>query len=270
MRHRFVAPQDDRLDRLIADNTNLSRQKARSLAQRGGIQVDGKPARHPAFKVDKGAVVEVRTAPPTARAPALPERYRDDQVVVVDKPCGLPSQAGPRGGADHVYGIVKARERYAGLHHRLDTPASGLLLLTVDPSANAAVAEALGSGAIERRYLVVVVGDPGEAGRWDQDIDGRSAASAFRRVATGAGMSVLEVRLETGRTHQIRLHAAGAGHPVVGDRKHGGAAGRVWPRLALHAWNLRFPQPRTGEPINISSPVPADLAELFEQAGWTG
>jgi len=269
MRHRFTAPRADRLDKLIAECTSLSRKRARTLVTRGGARVDGEAARHPAIAVAQGAVVEVRTRTPAATTPALVERYRDAQVIVIDKPCGLPSQAGRGGGADHVYGVLSHQHRYVGLHHRLDTPASGLMLLTLERGANAAVAGAFRDGTIGRRYLVVVLGDPGPEGRWDTPIDGQAAGTRFRRLSAAGGMAALEVRLETGRTHQIRRHAVDAGHPVLGDRRHGGAAGRLWPRLALHAWGLRFPHPRTGETITVDAPIPADLAELLAKAGYS-
>lgn len=267
MRHRFVAGQADRLDKLIAAHTPLSRKRARGLVERGGVHVDGAKARLASQPVDAGAVVEVRSAADREKAPPLPERYRDADVVVVDKPSGLPTQAGREGGQQHVVGLLSASERYVGLHHRLDTPASGLLLLTLRKAANAGVSAAFAEGVVEREYLVVVLGDPGPSGRWTDELDGQPAATRWRRLSTAEGMSVLWCTLETGRTHQVRRHAAMAGHPILGDRRHGGAAGRAWPRLALHAARLGFPHPSTGERVRISAPVPADLAELVRAAG---
>ena len=100
---------------------------------------------------------------------------------------------------------------------------------------------------------------------WSEPIDGKPATTRFTRVASGEGMSVLRCGLESGRTHQIRRHAAGAGTPVVGDRRHGGAAGRLWPRLALHAVSLRLDHPTTGEGMVVESPIPSDLSELFDR-----
>jgi 23S rRNA pseudouridine1911/1915/1917 synthase len=267
MRHRFVAGQADRLDKLIAAHTPLSRKRARALVERGGVHVDGGKARLASQPVEAGAVVEVRSAADREKAPALPERYRDADVVVVDKPSGLPTQAGREGGQVHVVGLLSGSERYVGLHHRLDTPASGLLLLTLRKAANAAIAAAFAEGAVEREYLAVVLGDPGPAGRWADELDGQPAATRWRRLSTAGGTSLLWCTLETGRTHQVRLHAAMAGHPILGDRRHGGAAGRAWPRLALHAARLTFPQPTTGQRVRVTSPVPADLAALVEAAG---
>ena len=81
-------------------------------------------------------------------------------------------------------------------------------------------------------------------------------------------MTVLEAQLHTGRTHQIRRHAAGASHPVIGDRRYGGAAGRAWPRLALHAWQLRLPHPRTGKPLACEALPGEDLLPLLTRSGW--
>lgn len=201
--------------------------------------------------------------------PDLPVRYRDDAVIVIDKPHGLPSQGTRRGGPD-VFSLLGAEHAYVGLHHRLDTPASGLMVLTLDPRANPPLANAFRERRVHREYLVVVVGDPGEAGAWEGPVDGKPARTRWRRAATGGGMSVLRCRLDTGRKHQIRVHAAAAGHGIVGDRRHGGAAGGLWKRLALHAWRLGFPHPVDGEEVRVEAPVPADLARLLARAGWTG
>ena len=196
-------------------------------------------------------------------------RYRDADILVVDKPSGLPTQATRGDRQRHLYGWLSARERYVGLHHRLDTPASGLLLLTCHRRANRAIARALADGSMKRTYLVVTVGDPGDQGCWDAPVDGKPARTHWRRLHSGGGMSLIEVRLETGRTHQIRRHALGAGHPVVGDRRYGGRAARAWPRLALHAWQLSLPHPRTGETLSVRAPVPDDLQALLVRTGWT-
>lgn len=267
MRHRFVAGKDDRLDKLIAEHTPLARNRARTLVERGGVHVDGRRARFASEAITQGSVVEVRGVADTSKAPELPEVYRDRYLVIVDKPSGLPTQAGREGGQTHVHGILAARDRYVGLHHRLDTPASGLVLMTVDTRANAGIAQAFQEGTVERSYLAVVLGDPGPSGRWSEPLDGQEAGTRWLRLAEGGGMAVLQCELETGRTHQIRRHAAMAGHPIIGDRRHGGAAGRAWPRLALHAWRLRLPHPQSGEPLSVEAPPPADLVELLARAG---
>jgi 23S rRNA-/tRNA-specific pseudouridylate synthase len=196
------------------------------------------------------------------------EVYRDGWVLVVDKPSGLSTQA-PRGGGDNLFDRLVAAEKYAALHHRLDRPASGLLAVSLDRRANRGMAAAFRDRTAERYYLVVVLGELSEIGEWTWEIQGRAARTSWRSVHCAQGMSVLEARLHTGRTHQIRRHAAQAGHPVIGDRRYGGAAGRAWPRLALHAWRLRLPHPRTGDVLACEANPGPDLAPLLERVGWT-
>jgi len=270
MRHRFTVAEEDRLDRLLAQHTPLSRQRARRAIEQGGVRVDGAAVDGPWHRVQPGAVVEVRTVPAPDRAPELPERYRDRWLLVVEKPAGLPSQPTREGGRLHVQGILSGRERYVGLHHRLDTPASGLLLLTLDPAANAGVAAGFQGHAIRRLYLAAVLGDPGERGTWDAPLDGGPALSRWQRLGQGAGASVLLVSLETGRTHQIRRHAADAGHPLLGDRRYGGAAGRAADRLALHAAGLDLVHPVLGTPLSVRAGIPSDLDEVLGAAGLPG
>lgn len=267
MRQRFKAAQEDRLDRLIAANTKLSRNKARALIDQGGVYVDGALANAPWRVVPEGGVVELRTVAPPATAPELPERFRDRWLVVVDKPAGLPSQPTPGGDRTHVYGILTGQHRYVGLHHRLDTPASGLLLLTLDQAANAAISADFQAHRVERRYLAVALGDPGEAGTWASPIQGEPAVTRWRRLGRGEGISALLLTLETGRTHQIRRHGADAGHPLLGDRRYGGAAGRLAPRLALHAVGLALKHPMRDEQVVVVGPIPDDLSPVLSGAG---
>lgn len=267
MAHRFVSPEDGRLDKLIAQHTRLSRRRAKRLADHGGVRVDGQVARHASDRVPRGAVIEVQAVPDRDRAPEVPVVYQDDWLLVVNKPSGLPTQAPRHGGRMHLYAVMSAGQRYLGLHHRLDTPASGLVLFTRKREANAAIARALCEHQVRRTYLAVVLGDPGVEGVWDADIAGRRAVCRWRRLGRGQGMSALAVELETGRTHQIRRHAAGAGFPVLGDRRYGGAAGRAWPRLALHHWRMEVAHPATGKRLHLEAPVPDDLVVLLERAG---
>ena len=142
------------------------------------------------------------------------------------------------------------------------------MLLTLDRGLNRPISEALKGGTIERRYGVAVLGDPGDEGVWTKPIEGKTAKTTWRRLVTDGHTSVLDVTLSTGRTHQIRRHAADAGFPVLGDRRHGGSAGRAWPRLALHAWRLSFTHPATDTPVTVTARLPADLNDLFEQIGF--
>jgi len=265
MRTQFTTAEAGRLDKVIADHTKLSRKRARKLVEGGGVSINGQRARFSSQAVPVGAVVRLQTA--AARAPEFEIEvcFQDEAVVVVNKPSGLPSQATKEGKRTHLYGHLCSKFPYVGLHHRLDTPASGLVLFTLRQRFNKSIADAFRNHTIGRTYQVIVVGHPGESGTWDAPIGDKTAATHFKTLASADGMSLIEATLETGRTHQIRVHAAGAGHPIVGDRRHGGSAGGLWPRLALHAAQLEFSHPASGETIMVSAPVPADLQGLWNQ-----
>lgn len=190
--------------------------------------------------------------------------YEDAHLIVIDKPSGLATHSGPT-TSDDVYSRLCQRYPYVGLHHRLDLPTSGLVLFTLDRSVNAAIADAFQARRIARTYKAVLVGRV-SGGLWDRQVDGEPARTQVKVHGMGQGMSAVLCRLETGRTHQIRIHAALAGHPVVGDRKHGGEAGRMWPRLALHAARLRFVHPVLGTELEVEAPIPDDLAPLWTRA----
>ena len=196
----------------------------------------------------------------------LPVLFRDRYILVVDKPSGLPSQ-GTRDGADNLYDQLSHEHRYVGLHHRLDTPASGALLLSLDRRVNRGLADAFASHSITRTYRVFVLGEVDEAGVWDAPIGQHEAITYWKKRAFGGGISLIEATLKTGRTHQIRIHASGSGHPVIGDKRYGGAAGRAHSRLALHAWRLDFIHPLSDEKISVTAPIPNDLSRLMQKVG---
>ena len=177
----------------------------------------------------------------------------------------MPTQSAP-GAPSDVFSELSKRFPYVGLHHRLDQAASGLVLLTLDPSVNAAIARGFREHTIERTYLAVLVGSVDDT-VWDRPVEGKAARTHVHVVGRGAGLSAVELRLETGRTHQIRQHAAMAGRPIAGDRRYGGEAGRRWPRLALHACRLAFIHPKAGAKITVESPIPSELSPLWGEAG---
>jgi 23S rRNA pseudouridine1911/1915/1917 synthase len=193
------------------------------------------------------------------------ELYRDRWLLVVDKPAGLPAQP-TRDGEPNLYDLLASTEPYVGLLHRLDRPASGCVLLTLDTSVNPAIAAGFREHTIERLYRAVLWGEVQDT-TWDRPIDGAPARTHVRSLAHGNGFTAAEIALETGRTHQIRRHAAQAGHPIAGDRRYGGDAGRAWDRLALHAYALRLRHPVTGAPLDVQAPLPADLLPLWHLAG---
>lgn len=192
--------------------------------------------------------------------------YEDRWILVVDKPAGLPTQ-GTRAGEPGVYELLAALHRYVALHHRLDRPASGLVLLGLDRAANPGLAQAFREHSIERTYLAVLAGELPRDCTWSWPVEGKPARTQVRLVSRASGFSAVELRLHTGRKHQLRVHAAMAGLPLAGDRRYGGEAGRAWPRLALHAARLSLAHPVTGALLEVEAPLPEDLRSLWELVG---
>lgn len=192
-------------------------------------------------------------------------RYEDAALVIVDKPSGTPTQPGESSGPD-LFSQVQARWPKASLHHRLDQPASGLVLFVLDPRFNGAITDAFREHRVGREYLAVLAGEQADAA-WVWPVEGKPARTQVTRLGGGEGMSAVRCALHTGRNHQIRRHAAHAGHPIVGDRRYGAEVGGWWPRLALHAAVLRLRHPADGRAIEVTSPMPEDLAALWARAG---
>lgn len=190
------------------------------------------------------------------------EVWRDAFLLIVDKPAGLPSQ-GTRAGEPGLFDLLREREAYVGLHHRLDRNASGLLVFTLDPSANAGIAEGLRTGRIRRTYRAALEGDA-EPGSWTWPVDGRPARTDVVVHGRRDGLTEVTCTLHTGRRHQIRVHAAMAGTPVLGDRRYGGDVCRPWPRLGLHAARLELPHPITGDALACVSEAPSGWARQDE------
>ena len=180
----------------------------------------------------------------------MTEIFRDEHIVVVDKPAGLPSQKG-LDGRPGVYEMLRQEFGRVGLHHRLDAAARGVMVLGLSRPADRGLARQFQERSVQRTYRAQVLGNPGQ-GVWSWAIDGKPAVSHFRTIEPGA-TSRIEVRLETGRTHQIRRHPSQAGHPILGDRRYGGAAGRLADTLQLQAWRLALAHPVTGEPLVFES-----------------
>lgn len=192
--------------------------------------------------------------------------YRDRWLVAVNKPSGMPTQARADNEGVDLFSWVREREPLAALHHRLDQPASGLVLFAAHPDANKGLTEGFREHRIARRYQVVLYGEL-TPGAWTWEVDGKRARSEVLAVAEDNGFTAAKVSLDTGRKHQIRIHAAMAGCPVVGDRRYGGEAGRMWDRLALHAAELHLSHPVTGGSLTLTAPLPEDLVPLWEAAG---
>lgn len=200
--------------------------------------------------------------------------------MVVDKPSGVPSQ-GTADGQPGLDTLLAGPERpRVALHHRLDQPASGLMLLATHPDADAPLTEQFRAHRPRRTYLAVLAGGldrlgppgPGPADgprrvRWDAPLDGRAARSTLTVLGAKGGLVAGRLTLHTGRTHQLRRHAAAAGLPLLGDRRYGGEVGGWAPRLQLHAVRLALPHPVTGAPLRLQAPLPDDLATAWRAAG---
>ncbi|MCU1353592.1 MAG: rluD [Acidimicrobiales bacterium] len=288
----------ERLDRIVAMLTGVSRSDAGALVADGAARVDGEIVRKGAERVGEGALVEIDA--PEVAAPAGPEPdpdvevpvvFEDDDVVVVDKPAGLVVHPGA-GQADGtlVSGLLARYPEMAtvgelgrpGIVHRLDKGTSGLLMVARTARAYDGLVAQLAARSVERRYLTLVWGHLDTThGLIDAPI-GRSARQPTRMGVSTTGreartryevleafdrpapVSLLACRLETGRTHQIRVHLAAIGHPVVGDDRYRGTKPSIsCPRPFLHAERLGFDHPATGEHLAFESALPGDLAAVL-------
>jgi 23S rRNA pseudouridine1911/1915/1917 synthase len=290
----------ERLDRLVALLTGSSRAEAAAAVETGAVRVGGVPVRNRAHRVAAGDVVAVRRVAGRSEeqlrpdpSVVVPVLYEDDDVVVVDKPAGLVVHpgAGHRSGT-LVHGLLARYPQLAdvgdperpGLVHRLDRDTSGLLVVARSPAAHAGLVRALAERSVERGYLTLVWGHPeARSGLIDAPI-GRSARARTKMTVSRTGreartryevrrsydrpvaVALLGCRLETGRTHQIRVHLAAIGHPVVGDDRYGGVRPSFpVPRLFLHAEALAFRHPVTGVALSFRSPLPADLQGVLDR-----
>jgi 23S rRNA pseudouridine1911/1915/1917 synthase len=221
---------------------------------------------------------------------ALDVVYEDAALVVVNKPAGLSVHPGP-GHPDGtlVNGLLAhipdlggiGGELRPGIVHRLDKDTSGLLVVAKTAQAHATLVEAFAEREVAKTYLAIVRGRP-ELGEGMIDAPlardpvhrqrmaivegGRPARTAFRVVAEGGGWSLVEARPETGRTHQIRVHMASIGHPIVGDALYGRREEGV-ARQMLHAWRLSFRHPTSGEEMRLEAALPVDFGEALRRMG---
>jgi 23S rRNA pseudouridine1911/1915/1917 synthase len=288
----------DRLDRAISFLTGWPRAAVQELIEDGAVTVDGNVVAK-SHRLQEGSIVDVLAepdlatdAPPAADpAVAVDVRFADDDVIVVAKPAGLVVHPGA-GHADGtlVNGLLARFPDIAavgeparpGIVHRLDRDTSGLLVVARSPEAYESLAGQLGRRSVERLYATLVWGAlSAPRGVIDAPI-GRSDARRTRMAVRSAGKeartgyrvierfetprcSRLECKLETGRTHQIRVHLAAIGHPVVGDPSYGGAREHIaLTRPFLHAATLGFEHPVTGETLRFADPLPPDLQAVLD------
>ncbi|HUF66321.1 MAG TPA: RluA family pseudouridine synthase [Gemmatimonadaceae bacterium] len=285
------SPDSARLDVLVARELDLSRTQAATLIARGAVDVDGRHEKA-SYKPAIGENVSVNVTPPKRRAVA-PERielsvsYEDEHLLVVDKPAGMVVHPAPGNWSGTLVNALLGRagrptageNERAGLVHRLDKETSGLLLVAKTERAHRRLAAALAARRVSRRYAVMIWGhlkveeltiekplarSPRDRKRMAVVSTGRPARTDLVRLARFDVGDFLRAHLHTGRTHQIRVHLASVGHPVMGDDTYGGGGARKLVALPpkrhfLHAAWLRFHHPETGELLDIRSPLPADL-----------
>jgi 23S rRNA pseudouridine1911/1915/1917 synthase len=297
---RYVVPDDvgdERADKVVAVVANLSRAEARRWIDAGLVTIDGEPV-VPRARLRAGTTIAVEPIPPSgleSEEMPLVVRYEDNHVAVVEKPAGMVIHPGAGQERGTLAGGLLARwpklqgvgqrDRW-GIVHRLDRDVSGVLAVALTGDAYEGLVAALARRAVIRQYRALVHGsldattgtidapigrDIRHPARMKVQADGRPSRTHYRRRAFWSrhNVSALDVRLETGRTHQIRVHLATIDHPVVGDRTYGRPGppdidpGRVW----LHASHLEFDHPITYERITVDSPLPADLQTSLEVLG---
>jgi 23S rRNA pseudouridine1911/1915/1917 synthase len=271
-----------RLDQILpAHAPGLSRRRARVLVDLGGVFVEGRRVKiagrpmRPGEEVTAhigGALARAETrvgraarAAEEERLPAYRVVYEDQDLVVVDKPAGLLTAPTPESDRGNLLSLLRRREGAGEIHlvHRLDLRTSGLLLFAKTESALKVLAERFRSHSLVREYLAVVTGAFPEAiAEIARPVGGRPARTRVLGLERlGERATLLRLRLETGRTHQIRIHCRDVGHPVFGDAAYGAPTAHDPPRMALHATCLALPHPRTGAPLDFASPWPEDLQD---------
>ena len=310
-RHRVAAAETgERVDRcLAAAFPELSRSRIKTLIEQGNLRIAG-PAGSaaetlddPSYRVKPGQLLELAVPPPEDAVPRgqaieLDIVYEDRDLIVIDKPAGMvvhPAPGNPENTlvnaliahcGDSLSGIGGVKR--PGIVHRIDKDTSGLVVAAKNDAAHKALSEAFAAHAIEREYRCFVWGLPspkagtieGNIGRHGVDRkrmtivkSGGKHAVTHYQVTKVFGLSAAELRcqLETGRTHQIRVHLAAIGHPLIGDSTYGRItparrkalpAAAAFPRQALHAAVLGFAHPRTGKALRWESPLPPDLVAL--------
>ncbi|MEO5706541.1 MAG: RluA family pseudouridine synthase [Alteraurantiacibacter sp.] len=300
-------PSAGRLDKVLADCTSLSRERVKALILDGQVMVDGKPATSGSGKVQVNSSFSIHI-PPLDDPQALPQDipivvvFEDAHLIVVDKAAGMVVHPAA-GNADgtlvnallhHCGGSLSGIGGVArpGIVHRIDKDTSGLLVVAKSDAAHEGLARQFADHSLERAYLAVCQGQPlppqgtisARLGRSDADRKkmavlpdtsnrGKHAVTHYRTLERLDHAALLECRLETGRTHQVRVHLASIGHALVGDPVYGRTPAALRPllkelgfaRQALHAAVLGFIHPVTGQRLRFESALPADMRELIDK-----
>ena len=304
-----VTDGGQRLDKALAEASGLSRERIKALMGEGRVLLDGKVVSQPSLKPAAGTPFEIRVpeaAPAEAAAQDIPLTivFEDEHLIVIDKPAGLVVHpaAGNLDGTlvnallHHCQGQLSGIGGVArpGIVHRIDKDTSGLLVVAKTDKAHEGLAAQFADHSIERAYLAVVAGHPlppagtvrGAIARSStnrkkmalvEDGRGKHATTHFKTLERLGGAALVECRLETGRTHQVRVHMASIGHPLLGDPVYGRTPPRLRPilhelhfaRQALHAAVLGFIHPVSGAALRFESPLPADMTGLLVELKGT-
>jgi len=296
-----------RLDKALAEASGLSRERIKALIGEGRVALGETPATSPSAKLGAAMPFTI-TVPPAAEAQAQPQDipltivFEDEHLIVIDKPAGMvvhPAAGNPDGTlvnallhhcGDSLSGIGGVAR--PGIVHRIDKDTSGLLVVAKTAVAHEGLAAQFADHSIHRRYLAVCGGHPfpGEQrietriGRSDRNRKkmavlpddssrGKHAVTHLKLLKKLASCALIECRLETGRTHQVRVHCASIGHALIGDPIYGRAPAALrallkqtgFNRQALHAAQLGFTHPGSGETCSFSAPIPADMQELIDE-----
>ena len=299
---RFCASKEhagNRLDQALHGRfPEFSRARLQDWIKRGRVLVNGAAARASrTLRAGDRIDVEPAELPPLRAAPeAIPLRvlYEDEHIVAIDKPAGMVVHAGAGAHAGTLVNALLGRfqslsalggDLRPGIVHRLDRFTSGVILVAKNDAAHRALAAQFAGRQVEKTYLALVHGSvQADRGRIEKPIArdprhrtrmtarlgrGRAAFTEYRVLRRFTGFTFLEVRIGTGRTHQIRVHLSSIGHPVAGDRLYGAPAkNEIQPpgdRFFLHAHRIRFQHPFTAQPLEIESPLPGDLTAWLER-----
>ncbi len=304
-----VTDGGQRLDKALAEASGLSRERIKALMGEGRVLLDGKVVSQPSHKPAAGTSFEIRVpeaAPAEAAAQDIPLTivFEDEHLIVIDKPAGLVVHpaAGNLDGTLVNALLHHCQEQLSGIGgvarpgivHRIDKDTSGLLVVAKTDKAHEGLAAQFADHSIERAYLAVVAGHPlppagtvrGAIARSStnrkkmalvEDGRGKHATTHFKTLERLGGAALVECRLETGRTHQVRVHMASIGHPLLGDPVYGRTPPRLRPilhelhfaRQALHAAVLGFIHPVSGAALRFESPLPADMTGLLVELKGT-
>lgn len=304
-----LAPSGGRIDKVLAEATELSRARVQALIDEGRVEIAGKSVTTASLKVASGTPFRI-TIPPAIAAQALPQdialtiAFEDAHLIVVDKPAGMvvhPAAGNPdstlvnallhhcKGQLSGIGGVARP-----GIVHRIDKDTSGLLVVAKSDTAHEGLAAQFAAHTVHRRYLAVCAGHPSppdgtidaRLGRSDADRKkmsvlakdssrGKHAITHYKVLEKLEASALIECRLETGRTHQVRVHCASIGHALLGDPLYGRTPKSLRPllerigfaRQALHAAELGFIHPVTKEELHFASPLPQDMRELIDELG---